>query len=133
MESSEGGQLSLVRWKFANEVEVEVDYTPLDHARDAVDSLGTWSDVAAWPRSKDDALDDVSPSPSALASPAFAAEATRAFSAAPSGALPMAPVSGLAVAFAFAVGAAFGRRSAESKSADECQVVHGVPWLTPQP
>ena len=41
------------------EVEVEVDYTPLDHARDAVDSLGTWSDVAAWPRSKDDALDDV--------------------------------------------------------------------------
>ena len=48
------------------EVEVEVDYTPLDHARDAVDSLGTWSDVAAWPRSKDDALDAVSPSPSCL-------------------------------------------------------------------
>ena len=45
--------------------------TPLDHARDAVDSLGTWSDVAAWPRSEDDALDDVSPSPSALASPAI--------------------------------------------------------------
>lgn len=105
------------------EVEVEVDYTPLDHARDAVDSLGTWSDVAAWPRSKDDALDDVSPSPSALASPAFAAEATRAFSAAPSGALPMAPVSGLAVAFAFAVGAAFGRRSAESKSAAAADVL----------
>ena len=105
------------------DVEVEVDYTPLDHARDAVDSLGTWSDVAAWPRSEDDALDDVSPSPSALASPAFAAEATRAFSAAPSGALPMAPVSGLAVAFAFAVGAAFGRRSAESKSAAAADVL----------
>lgn len=103
------------------EVEVEVDYTPLDHARDAVDSLGTWSDVAAWPRSKDES--DVSPSPSALASPAFAAEATRAFSAAPGGALPMAPVSGLAVALAFAVGAMFGRRSAESRSAAAADVL----------
>ena len=35
------------------EVEVEVDYTPLDHARDAVESLGTWRDVASWPRNSD--------------------------------------------------------------------------------
>ena len=106
------------------EVEVEVDYTPLDHARDALDSLGTWSDVSAWPRAKDDVADvKVSSTPSALASTAFAAEATRAFSAAPGGALPMAPVSGLAVAFAFAVGAVFGRKSAESKSAAAADVL----------
>jgi hypothetical protein len=104
------------------EVEVEVDYTPLDHARDALDSLGTWSDVSAWPRAKDDVA-DVSSTPSALASTAFAVEATRAFSAAPGGALPMAPVSGLAVAFAFAVGAVFGRKSAESKSAAAADVL----------
>ena len=36
---------------------MEVDYTPLDHARDALDSLGTWSDVSAWPRAKDDVAD----------------------------------------------------------------------------
>ena len=40
------------------EEEVEVDYTMADYAEDAIQSLGTWSDVAAWGK------DTSSPSPS---------------------------------------------------------------------
>ena len=106
------------------EVEVEVDYTPLDHARDAVESLGTWRDVASWsqPTAPDatdaDATADASsvlPTPGVDAA-AFAASAVAPMSASASGGLPMAPASGLAVALALVVGAVFGRDAAEERS-----------------
>ena len=113
------------------EVEVEVDYTPLDHVRDAVDSLGTWDDVASWRRTYsgigaqsnvESSFAESSPAdatthrpPSTSTSTSFAVQATRPFSAGANGGLSMVPVSGLAVAFAFVVGAVFGRVSAEAK------------------
>ena len=81
------------------EVEVEVDYTVLDHAQDAIESLGTWRDVAQWRDT--------------LGSPTAVRSAVGPISAAPGGALGMAPSSGIAVALAFALGALFGRRQAE--------------------
>ena len=99
------------------EVEVEVDYTPLDHARDAVDSLGTWADVAAWP---EEIVGESSSAGAAVDVPSntnssFAVQATQPFSASQIGGLSMAPVSGIAVALAFVLGAVFGRSAAETK------------------
>ena len=106
------------------EVEVEVDYGPLDYAADAVASLGTWEDVAAWPNRRapaegsSDASDASSPTPPhPLPSPPFTPSAAVApISAAPGGGLPMAPASGVAVALALAFGAVAGRRAAATRS-----------------
>lgn len=106
------------------EVEVEVDYTPLDHARDAVESLGTWRDVASWPRNSDatnathatHATDAAVPPAPETDAAAFAASAVAPISATATGGLPMAPASGLAVAIALVVGAVFGRDAAEERS-----------------
>mgnify|MGYP003948851109 CR=1 FL=1 len=94
--------------------EVEVDYTPLDHAKDFVESLGTWEDVARWGKS---AEDDSSSSSSSKSSSSFAASATNHISSAPGGQLGMAPAAGMAVTIAFVVGALFGRKASERRAA----------------
>lgn len=101
------------------EVEVEVDYTVLDHARDAIDSLGTWSDVAGWgvDRSVTNRETDRGVGGAAGTSSSFKSAATAPVSAAPGGGLGMAPTDGVVVALAFTLGALFGRRQAEAGGA----------------
>ena len=91
------------------EVEVEVDYTVLDHARDAIDSLGTWSDVAGWgvDRSVTNRETDRGVCGAAGTSSSFKSAATAPVSAAPGGGLGMAPTDGVVVALAFTLGALF--------------------------
>ena len=100
------------------EVEVEVDYTVLDHARDAIDSLGTWSDVAGWGDDQSVTNRETSRGVSGAAgTSSFKSAATAPVSAAPGGKLGMAPTDGVVVALAFTIGALFGRRQAEAGGA----------------
>jgi len=104
------------------EVEVEVDYTVLDHARDAIDSLGAWSDVAGWGVDQSVANRETTNrgvGGAAGTSSSFKSAATAPVSAAPGGKLGMAPTDGVVVALAFTVGAIFGRRQAEASGASK--------------
>jgi hypothetical protein len=117
------------------EEEVEVDYTMADYAEEALESLGTWSDVAAWGTTPSAAaaaaavasppalasfapatLSSASASASYWVSSSFAAGAVRPISAAAGGGLAMAPGAGLAVVLAFVFGALAGRRAAEERA-----------------
>ena len=99
-------------------MEVEADYTPLDHARRAWWNARQKADVvrvAAWPP-PEGGRRRFAPARRRLGGRVPRAEATRGTPPPPSGAPKLSTHAALAVAFAFAVGA-FARRSAESKSA----------------
>ena len=106
------------------EVEVEVDYTVLDHARDAIDSLGTWSDVAGWGVDQSVTNRETNRGVGGAAgTSSFKSAATAPVSAAPGGVLGMAPTDGVVVALAFTIGALFGRRQAETSSKGLAELV----------